>query len=224
MAAAATGVLIVNDQPELRALLQTILRHHGFRVFLARDGSDAVEVCRHHGDDILLVLIDAAESRETAHRTLQELQSVHPKVIACFLVGEKDTHSDLDLITLGAARVIHKPFEPSELARTLWALVSIRDRRASKRRACHSTRIKVGAGMEPDHVVESWIADQADNGIQLRLPKKLGDVGALLSIRAADADDDTPWIPVQIRHMHEDGGLWVAGCQFLLPAAKELGE
>jgi hypothetical protein len=138
------------------------------------------------------------------------------------MVGAKNTHGDLDLIALGAARVIHKPFQPSELARTLWTLVSIRDRRASRRRASNSTRVKVGAGIEPDHVVESWIADQSDNGIQLRLPKILGDVGALLSIRPADADDDMPWIPVQIRHIREDVGTWLVGCQFLHPAAKSV--
>lgn len=222
MADPAPGVLIVDDQPDLRALLQTILRHHGFSVFLAQNGSDAVAYYRRNSADIQLVVIDAAMPQWDGPRTLRELQNINPKVVACFVVGERNTHNDLDLIAIGAARVIHKPFEPSELAKSLWALVSIRDRRAGERRARQSTRVKVGAGIEPEHVVESWIGDQSPDGLRLRLPKKLGEVGALLSIRPDDADDATPWIPVQIRHIREEAGMWMVGCQFLHPAAKSL--
>jgi CheY-like chemotaxis protein len=222
MADHAPGVLIVDDQPDLRALLQTILRHHGFQVFLAQSGPDALVLFRQNRERISMVLIDAVMPEWDGPRTLQELQKVQRDVAACFMVGEKDTHTDLDLLAYGAARIVHKPFEPSELAKTLWGMVGVRDRRRGDRQPRQATRVKVGAGLEPEHVVESWIGDQSVDGLRLRLPEKLGDVGALLSIRPVDASDEIPWIPVQIRHMRAEGGMWTAGCRFLHPAAREL--
>jgi CheY-like chemotaxis protein len=221
MADPAPGVLIVDEQPDLRALLQTILRHHGFQVFLAQSGPDAVQLLRRNRQQIHIVVVDAVLPNWESRRALAELQSVHPGVVVCFVVGERRTHDDLELIALGAARVVHKPFEPSELAKVLWDLVSMGDRRGDERQARQSTRVKVGVGLEPEHVVESWIGDESADGLRLRLPEKLGEVGALLSIRPADADDSAPWIPVQIRHVREEGGMWTVGCRFLHPAAKK---
>jgi CheY-like chemotaxis protein len=222
MADHAPGVLIVDDQPDLRALLQTILRHYGFRTFLAPSGPGAVMLYRKHRDHIQMVLIDAVMPEWDGPRTLRELQRVQKDVSACFIVGEKDTHTDLDLLALGAARIVHKPFAPSELAQMLWGMIGVRDRRGRERQPRQSTCVKVGAGLEPEHVVESWIGDQSVDGLRLRLPEKLGDVGALLSIRPADAGEEIEWIPVQIRHIRSEGGMWTAGCRFLHPAACEL--
>ena len=56
------GILVVDDQPDLRALLQTILRHYGFRVVLAASGREAVPIYRVKHDDLALVLLNVAMS------------------------------------------------------------------------------------------------------------------------------------------------------------------
>lgn len=84
-----------------------------------------------------------------------------------------------------------------------------------------ATRVSVGPGLMPEHVVESWIGDHSSGGLCLRLPEKLGEVGSILSIRAAEDGDEVPWVPVQVRHVRSEAGQWYAGCQFLHPAAKQ---
>jgi CheY-like chemotaxis protein len=181
-----------------------------------------VEIYQANQSKINLVLIDAAMTDWDGLRTLHELQRIEPSVVACLLFGDAQKSNGKEMIADGAARVIRKPFEPSKLARTLWELVGERDRRTDSRRARQSTRVKVGVGLEPEHVVESWIGDQSPDGLRLRLPEKVGEVGALLSIRAADAEDDQPWIPVQIRHIRPEADMWTAGCRFLHPAVDRL--
>lgn len=213
-------VLVVEDQADLRALLQTILLHHGFRVLLATSASDAKLLFRHEHEAIDIVLLNAQFKGWDGVTALRDLRAVQPEVVVCFITGEvRNGHAEPDWIALGAAQVVRKPFEPSDMAQALWALVRRRDRRGSERSTTQSTRVKVGAGLEPEHVVESWIGDRSLDGLRLRLPEKLGDVGALLSIRPADADEDAPWVPVQIRHVSSEAGQWTVGCRFLHPAA-----
>jgi hypothetical protein len=134
-------------------------------------------------------------------------------------------YTDDELLALGAARVIHRPFEAADVAKVLWELVKAGagNRRGNDRRyPKQATRVAVGAGLEPSHVVQSWVSDQSPGGLRLKLPTKLGDVGCLLSIRPADAAADAPWVPVQVRHCSRDEDGWAIGCQFLQPAAKGL--
>ena len=212
------GVLVVEHQPDLRALLQTILRHHGFRVTLAQCRSDALALVRASAGAIDVVLMNSALPDWPAERAIVDIRTAQSGMPICLLAGE--TRNGRSRPGLADATVLHKPFEPSELAQVIWGLIRPRDRRSEPRHPPQSTCGRVGAGLEPDRVVESWIGDESSEGLRLRLPEKLGDVGSILSIRAADADAGEPWIPVQIRHIRPEAGQWTAGCQFLHPAAR----
>ncbi|MFO0808708.1 MAG: response regulator [Gemmataceae bacterium] len=217
------GVLVVDDQADMRALLQTVLRHFGFKVRLAPNGPAALDMFRDHRNDIAIVLLDVVMPEWDGPRTWREIRALEPMAICCFITGESVGTSTDDLIALGAAHVIRKPFEPAALAKSLWSLVGPRDRRADRPRYTRqSTRVRVGAGLEPAHVVESWVGDTSPGGLRLKLPEKLGDVGSILSIRPADATDEVPWIPIQVRHGREEHDGWTVGCQILHPAAMEL--
>jgi two-component system OmpR family response regulator len=217
------GVLVVDDQADICALLQTILRHHGFIVWLAPGGAEAVQLYGQQKDRVDLVLLDVAMPDWDGPRTFKALRKENPDLCVCFVNGPGANYTDNELLALGAARVIHRPFEASEVAKVLWELVGAGagNRRVSDRRyPKQATRVAVGPGLEPTHVVQSWVSDQSPGGLRLKLPAKLGDVGALLSIRPAEAANDFPWVPVQVRHCSRDEDGWVVGCQFLHAASK----
>lgn len=211
-------VLVVDHQPDLRALLQTILRHHGLRVILAQNRNDALMFFRTNVNAIDVVLMNSRMPDWPGDRAVRDLHDMRSDVSICFLDGE--TRNGRPQPELNGAHIIHKPFEPSDLAQRIWGLIRPRDRRSEPRRSL-STSVCVGPGLEPAFVVESWIDDESSVGLCLRLPEKLGDVGSILSIRSAEAIDDDPWIPVQVRHIRNDGDHWTAGCQLLHPAARQ---
>jgi CheY-like chemotaxis protein len=219
------GVLVVDDQGDIRALLQTILRHHGFTVWLAPGGAEAVQLYGQQRDRVDLVLLDVAMPEWDGPRTLKALSRENPDLTVCFVSGTDVEYTDDQLLALGAARVIHRPFEAADVAKVLWELVGTGagNRRGGDRRyPKQATRVAVGAGLEPSQVVESYVSDQSPGGLRLMVPTKLAEVGSLLSIRPADAAADAPWVPVQVRHCRQDGNAWAIGCQFLHPAAKKV--
>ncbi len=219
------GVLVVDDQPDIRALLQTILRHHGFTVWLAPGGAEAVQLYGQQRDRVDLVLLDVAMPEWDGPRTFKALRKENPGLCVCFVSGQGADYTDDELLALGAARIIHRPFEAADVAKVLWELVGTGagNRRGNDRSyPKQATRVAVGAGLEPSHIVQSWVSDQSPGGLRLKAPNKMGDVGALLSIRPADAADDAPWVPVQVRHCSRDEDGWALGCQFLNPTAKRL--
>jgi len=216
----APGVLIVDDQAEIRSLLQTVLRHYGFNVWIAPGGWEALLLYRQIQDRVNLVLLDVDMPEWDGPKTLKALQGANPAVVCCFVVGQQTKPTEAALLKLGAIRVVRKPFEPAELAQTLLGLVGsgIGDRRAGRRAERQETRVTVGAGLEPSYVVESWVSDQSPDGLRLHLPEKLAEVGALLSIRPVEGGEETSWVPVQVRHCRREGDGWVVGCMFLYPA------
>jgi two-component system, OmpR family, response regulator len=222
---APPGVLVVDDQADICALLQTILRHHGFTVWLAPGGAEAVQLYGQQRDRVDLVLLDVDMPDWDGPRTFKTLRRINPDLCVCYVSGAGVDYTDDELIATGAARIIHRPFDAAQVAKVLWELVGTGhgNRRANDRRyPKQATRVSVGAGLAPTHVVESWVCDQSPGGLRLKSQFKLGDTGALLSIRPADAPEDSPWVPVQVRHSSRDEDGWAIGCQFLHPAAKRV--
>ncbi|MFP8877109.1 MAG: ATP-binding protein, partial [Myxococcota bacterium] len=80
-------VLIVEDQPTLRQLLQRALEGQGYRVLLAADGIDAVELAGQQRDPVDLVITDMVMPRLGGGATVARLREAHPDLKAIFISG-----------------------------------------------------------------------------------------------------------------------------------------
>src|SRR5206468_2778906 len=54
----AGNILVVDDEPVVLQMLGLALRHHGFNVWLANGGAEAVRLYEQHRDEIDVVLLD----------------------------------------------------------------------------------------------------------------------------------------------------------------------
>ena len=116
------GVLVVDDDPLVRAVLVGLLSRAGYKVFAAKDGIDAIDWIKKPGNTADLVLLDMSMPRLSGLDTLDQIRSISPKmpVVLCSgsltfkqMVNEKHNPSTLP------DACISKPFEIPELTRTV---------------------------------------------------------------------------------------------------------
>jgi CheY-like chemotaxis protein len=102
---------VVDDEACIRDLLRIVLEQHGFRVWLAADGREALELYRRDGSEIALVFLDVRMPVLDGPATLARLRAFNPAVMCCFMSGNAEEYADGQLL----ARVIAKPFRLAEV-------------------------------------------------------------------------------------------------------------
>ena len=120
---ASAGILVVDDDATVRAMLDMGLRHSGFRVWQAADGAEALGVYRRHAADIDAVLLDVRMPGLDGPQTLAALRQLNPQVCCCFISGEIGQYTQDQLLAMGAAYFFKKPFSLAEITQTLRQLL-----------------------------------------------------------------------------------------------------
>jgi DNA-binding NtrC family response regulator len=116
---APPGVLVVDDEPLVRAMLQAVLQRQGFAVWLADGGRAALELYQQHRGHVAVVLLDVRMPGLDGPQTLALLRQADPEVVCCFMSGHSGPYSAQDLLALGALHVFDKPFRMDELGQKL---------------------------------------------------------------------------------------------------------
>jgi CheY-like chemotaxis protein len=115
----ACGILVVDDDEGVRGVLKVGMRLHGFVVWLAADGQEALDLYRRHRAAIDVVLLDVRMPGPDGPQTLAALQQLNPHIRCCFMSGDLGSYTEERLRKLGAAAVLPKPFHLDEVARVL---------------------------------------------------------------------------------------------------------
>jgi DNA-binding NtrC family response regulator len=114
-------VLVVDDELFIRDLLRLFLARKGFRVLTAAGGHEAQRLCREHHVD--LTLLDVCMPGMDGMQTLEALRQINPDLRCCFMSGNPEPHSVVDLMDL-QAEFLPKPLDMSTLADTLKQIIS----------------------------------------------------------------------------------------------------
>jgi two-component system, cell cycle sensor histidine kinase and response regulator CckA len=117
-------VLVVEDEPAVRALTRRILTRHGYQSLEAADGAEALEVCRRHGEEIDLLLTDvimpAMSGRELAERVREDW----PRLPVLYMSGYPGDVIEREGVQQGSLKLIQKPFSPESLLEAVDAALS----------------------------------------------------------------------------------------------------
>lgn len=102
-------VLVVDDEPAVRRLLQTGLTRHGLRVLAAKDGPTAVQLYRQGDARVDVVLSDVRMPDLDGPHAVDALREIDPNVRTAFMSGDTGYYSAADLARHGAT-LLRKPF------------------------------------------------------------------------------------------------------------------
>lgn len=113
---AGKRILIVDDDPGIRRVLQVLLTQSGYQVTQASDGFEALRLWREHGGD--LVITDLHMPEKNGIETILELLTHSPGMRIIAMSGGGQTKR-LDLLgnatMLGAVFTLEKPFTLPEI-------------------------------------------------------------------------------------------------------------
>ncbi len=117
--AALAGILVVDDDPVVRCLLQVCLPRMGFTIWTADGGKAALALYEQQRAQIDLVLLDVRMPVMDGPATLRELLHLDPDARCCFMSGHIGAYSVDSLRQMGAIAFFEKPFDLIELSSAL---------------------------------------------------------------------------------------------------------
>jgi DNA-binding response OmpR family regulator len=116
----AQTILVVDDDRELRALVQTYLAQEGFRVVSAPDGRQALFVAREEKPDLIILDLMMPEVGGYDFMRIYSKEADAPIILLTARLGEGDKVLGLEL---GADDYVTKPFSLRELTARVRAVL-----------------------------------------------------------------------------------------------------
>lgn len=105
-------ILIIDDEPAIRKLLEITLESNDYKVWQASTGKEGIVMAANHPPD--LILLDIGLPDKSGHEVLKELKSWYTKSIIILSV----INNEMDIVTAldnGASDYLSKPFRTGEL-------------------------------------------------------------------------------------------------------------
>jgi two-component system, OmpR family, response regulator len=114
-------VMIVDDDPNIRELVSTLLHNHGFESSEAADGRDALKKALNDKPD--LVIIDIMMPKMDGFELCRNLRQDYKDIPILMLTAKGELASKVKGFGLGADDYLTKPFEDTELILRVQALL-----------------------------------------------------------------------------------------------------
>ncbi len=116
-----TTILIVEDSPDLVALLRRVLTEQGYAVRSARDGEAGLDAAAESEPDLLI--LDVGLPRLNGFEVVQELRRRGVDAPTLMLTARGEVSDRITGLDAGADDYLVKPFDPDELVARVRALL-----------------------------------------------------------------------------------------------------
>ncbi len=112
-------VLVVDDEPHIRTVLDSMLNYLGYKVLLASNGAEAIEIMRSKSKEISLVLLDIIMPEMSGEEAYRNIKNIKPEAKIVISTGYARDQTLSDLLQQGADSLIRKPYSVGTIARVI---------------------------------------------------------------------------------------------------------
>ena len=117
-------ILVVDDEPDLRELVRTVLTYHGHQVSLAEDGEQAVDALQRQRPEVMV--LDLMMPNVDGFGVLKEMKRLGLRGVKTLVLTCMNREADwLRGYKHGAHQYLTKPFDPEELAEKVEMLLTM---------------------------------------------------------------------------------------------------
>ena len=110
-------ILVIDDEPELLALMMEVLEDEGYQAFSAANGSDGIRLNERENPD--LIILDLRMPEMDGIETLRQIRKKDNKVKVVILTGYGSPDTIRDAADLDVSEYLSKPFENDHLVRII---------------------------------------------------------------------------------------------------------
>lgn len=118
------GLLLVDPDPRQRDALACGMRSHGWQVWAAADGSDAIDLCRRYRDRIDVALVDLQLPGLQGARVLAELGQLDGAMTRCAMSADVTPYSASAFRRMSDTPLFVKPIHAPALAFALHEMLA----------------------------------------------------------------------------------------------------
>ncbi len=112
-------VLLTDDEEDVLEVSQGFLEAMGYRVFIARDGNEAVDVYKKNRDDIDIVLLDIVMPNMGGGKAYDRMKAINPGIRVLLSSGYSIDGEAREILERGCNGFIQKPFNINDLSAKL---------------------------------------------------------------------------------------------------------
>src|SRR5688500_8778006 len=144
-------ILVVDDEPSMRELLDIVLRREGHEVFKASNGRQAVEILEREPIDLLISDIKMPDM--SGVEVLKAAKLLDADIIGIMVTAYASVENAVEAMHLGAYDYVSKPFNVDEL--------KLRIRKALERKQLAQEHDLLRRALQPTHRLANIIGKSA---------------------------------------------------------------
>ena len=108
-------ILLIDDEEIIREIGERVLTEKGYKVILASDAQQAIELYQEKRQEIDLVILDMIMPEANGREIYQKLKRINPSLRVLLSSGYSQEGEVQEIIDEGALGFIQKPYLPAAL-------------------------------------------------------------------------------------------------------------
>ena len=111
------GILVVDDDPEVRKLIRIILENSNYEVIEAQDGQEAINMLGSGENPMVVdtIITDLRMPKVDGHEAIASFQKEYPSIPVIVLTGISDLEVALSFMRRGISNYLVKPIDVKKL-------------------------------------------------------------------------------------------------------------